>query len=119
MEYFVNVVTIILTTSGKEGFTMKMYFSQKADTVQTVEEDLTPITLRESIEKTHRALDIAYAGFNNATDPDLIDGYIYEINSLQKKYKHLSELASLEAAAEQEASHVQSPIRSLVSHVFG
>lgn len=96
-----------------------MYFSQKADTVQTVEEDLTPITLRESIEKTHRALDIAYAGFNNATDPDLIDGYIYEINSLQKKYKHLSELASLEAAAEQEASHVQSPIRSLVSHVFG
>lgn len=118
MEYFTNSLTIILTTPGKEGFTMKMYFSQKADTVQTVEEDLTPITLRESIEKTHRALDIAYAGFNNATDPDLIDGYIYEINSLQKKYKHLSELAALETVSEQEASHVHSPIRSLVSHVF-
>lgn len=98
---------------------MKMYFSQKADTVQTVEEDFTPVTLRESIEKTHRALDIAYAGFNNATDTDLIDSYIYEINSLQKKYKHLTELAALEAAAEQETSRVHSPIRALVSHVFG
>lgn len=97
---------------------MKMYFSQKANTVQTVEEDLTPISLKESIEKTHRALDIAYAGFNNATDTDLIDSYIYEINSLQKKYKHLSELAALEAASDQEESRVHSPIRSLVSHVF-
>ena len=98
---------------------MKMYFSQKTDTVQTVEEDFTPITLRESIEKTHKALDIAYAGFNNATDTDLIDSYIYEINSLQKKYKHLTELAALEAASEQESSRVHSPIRALVSHVFG
>ncbi len=98
---------------------MKMYFSQKANTVQTVEEDLTPISLKESIEKTHRALDIAYAGFNNATDTDLIDSYIYEINSLQKKYKHLSDLAALEAPSDQEASRVHSPIRSLVSHVFG
>lgn len=109
---------IIVTSIGKERFTMKMYFSQKANTVQTVEEDFTPVTLRESIEKTHRALDIAYAGFNNATDTDLIDGYIYEINSLQKKYKHLTELAALESASEQEASHVHSPIRALVSHVF-
>ncbi len=98
---------------------MKMYFSQKADTIQTVEEDLTPVTLKESIEKTHRALDIAYAGFNNATDADLIDSYIYEINSLQKKYKYLTELAALEAESEQEASHIHSPIRALVSHVFG
>lgn len=96
-----------------------MYFSQKNDTVQTVEEDLTPISLQECIEKINRALDIAYAGFNNATDTDLIDSYIYEINSLQKKYKHLTELASLEAAAKQETSRVQSPIRALVSHVFG
>ncbi|MCM1057041.1 MAG: YaaL family protein [Firmicutes bacterium] len=97
---------------------MKMYFSQKADTVQTVEEDLTPISLRECIEKTHKALDIAYAGFNNATDTDLIDSYIYEINALQKKYKHLTELAALESESERDASHIHSPIRALVSHVF-
>lgn len=97
---------------------MKMYFSQRANTIQTVEEDLTPITIRESIEKTRRALDIAYAGFNNATDIDLIDGYIYEINSLQKKYKHLTELAILEDSVTETDSGVHSPIRSLVSHVF-
>lgn len=97
---------------------MKMYFSQKTNTVQTVEEDLTPISLHDSIEKTRRALDIAYAGFNNATDIDLIDGYIYEINSLQKKYKHLTDLAALEEPAAETNSRIHSPIRALVSHVF-
>jgi len=97
---------------------MKMYFSQKTDTVQTVEEDLTPISLQDCIKKTRQALDIAYAGFNNATDMDLIDGYIYEINSLQKKYKHLLDLAALEDISDQKPSRVHSPIRALVSHVF-
>lgn len=97
---------------------MKMYFSQKAGTVQTVEEDLSPVSLRDSIEKTRQALDIAYAGFNNATEIDLIDGYIYEINSLQKKYKHLIELAALENPDAEKDSRVHSPIRALVSHVF-
>lgn len=30
---------------------MKMYFSQKLDTLQTAEEDFTPVTLQDSIEK--------------------------------------------------------------------
>ena len=98
---------------------MKMYFSQKADALQTVEEDFTPVSLQDSIKKTRKALDIAYAGFNNATDTDLIDSYIYEINSLQKKYKHLTELAALESESEKETLRVHSPIRALVSHVFG
>ncbi len=97
---------------------MKMYFSQKTDTVQTVEEDLTPISLQDCIKKTRQALDIAYAGFNNATDIDLIDSYIYEINSLQKKYKHLLDLAALEGNDDTKQSRVHSPIRALVSHVF-
>ncbi len=115
---------IMVTRIRKEIFAMKMYFSHRTNTARAAEEDLTPITLRESIEKTHKALDIAYAGFNNATDTDLIDGYIYEINSLYKKYKHLAGLAALEAAAlqtaaRQEASREHSPVRALVSHVFG
>ena len=56
---------------------MKMYFSQKLNTLQTAEEDFTPVTLQDSIEKTRRALDIAYAGFDNAIDADMIDSYIY------------------------------------------
>lgn len=63
---------------------MKMYFSQKTNTVQPIEQDLGGMTLRECLEKTHIALDAAYAGFDNAVDDDLIDSYIYEINSLQK-----------------------------------
>ena len=112
--------SILLTTTQKGTIAMKTYFSQRViDTTEPTEEDYTPLSLRESIEKTRRALDIAYAGFDNAVETDLIDSYIYEINSLQKRYKHLTNLAALEAASEQETLSVHSPIRALVSHVFG
>ena len=68
---------------------MKMYFSQNNGINDRTEEDYTPVTLRESIEKTRQALEMAYAGFDNAVDTDLIDSYIYEINSLQKRYKQI------------------------------
>ena len=73
---------------------MKMFFSQTCKATQTTEEDFTPPSLREDIEKTRIALDTAYAGFDNATDPDMIDCYIYEINALLKRYDHLSKLTS-------------------------
>ena len=63
-------------------FTMKVYFSQKSDTLCPVEEDFSAPSLQESIKETRRALDIAYAGFDNAMEFDLIDSYIYEINSI-------------------------------------
>lgn len=98
---------------------MKVYFSQKTDTVRPIEEDYTPLSLRDSIEKTRQALEIAYAGFDNVVDTDLIDSYIYEINSLQKRYKHLLDLAMLERETAPESLREHSPIRALVSHVFG
>lgn len=97
---------------------MKMYFSQSPTTSRACEEDLTPVSLQDSIKKTRQALDIAYSGFDNALDEDLIDSYIYEINSLQKRYKHLTELAALETASDRQESGQHSPIRALVSHVF-
>lgn len=98
---------------------MKTYFSQKTDFENISEEDYTPVSLRDSIEKTRKALDIAYAGFDNAVEFDLIDSYIYEINSLQKRYKHLTDLASLEEPVADTTLYKHSPIRALVSHVFG
>lgn len=98
---------------------MKMYFSQSPSTSHVCEEDLTPVNLQDSIIKTRQALAIAYSGFNNALDEDLIDSYIYEINSLQKRYKHLTDLAALEAVSDTQESGQHSPIRALVSHVFG
>lgn len=98
---------------------MKMYFSQRSGTGSMTEEDYSPVTLRDSIEKTRQALDNAYAGFDNAVDNDLIDSYIYEINSLQKRYKHLTDLAAAQSFPEENNLRKYSPVRALVSHVLG
>lgn len=98
---------------------MKTYFSQNIAADRSTEEDYSPVTLRDSIEKTRQALEIAYAGFDNAIEADLIDSYIYQINSLQKRYKHLSDLAAEETPSPDKTLYKHSPIRTLVSHVFG
>lgn len=99
---------------------MKIFYHQTYQTPEALEEDYTLPTLREDIEKTRKALEIAYAGFDNAVDADMIDCYIYEINALLKRYKHLSELAATEGIEHLNPnSYQQSPIRALVSHVFG
>ena len=97
---------------------MKIFYSQKYKTPEHTEDDFSLPYLRDDIEKTRIALEIAYAGFDNATDEDMIDCYIYEINALQKRYKHLCELSAAEAATVKESSYQHSPIRALVRHVF-
>ncbi len=54
--------------------------------------------LLDEINMTKNALNAAYSNFDNATDPDLIDCYIYQVNSEQKRYKYL-----LQKAKESEA----------------
>lgn len=51
-------------------------------------------TIREELAMTRYALENAYAGFDNATDPDLIDCYIYELNAVMKRYKYLLQKAA-------------------------
>lgn len=97
---------------------MKTYFSQRSEYTTPAEEDYSPVTLKDSIEKTRRDLDIAYAGFDNAVETDLIDSYIYEINALQMRYKYLTDLAAAQDPQEKERLSVHSSIRALVSHVF-
>lgn len=46
-------------------------------------------SLTEAIRETRYALETAYMGFDNVTDPDLIDCYIYEMNSILKRYRFL------------------------------
>ena len=53
----------------------------------------------EYTKQFKRALAAAYSNFDNATDPDLIDCFIYQVNSEQKRYKYL-----LQKAKEMEAS---------------
>lgn len=98
---------------------MKIFFNQGFHTSEGVEEELVPLNLKDSIQKTRQALEVAYAGFDNAVEEDLIDSYIFEINALQKRYNHLIDLAGTEAPQEQPDLYQHSPIRALVSHVFG
>lgn len=97
---------------------MKILFRQERPENMPVEEDFSRTTLAEDIEKTRYALEIAYAGFDNATDPDLIDCYIYEVNALLKRYTYLTNLAEKEDQTV-PALCPESPIRALISHVFG
>lgn len=105
---------------------MKTYYSQSFYTPEDMDIHFSVPSLREDLEKTRIALEIAYAGFDNAVDPDMIDCYIYEINALLKRYKHLAALSEEEYTATAEAApagglrglYKHSPIHALVSHVL-
>ena len=97
---------------------MKVLFRQERSETIPVEEDFTCPSLQEDIEKTRYALEVAYAGFDYATNFDLIDCYIYEVNSLLKRYKYLTELAAAEKQTVPEL-RPESPIRALIGQVFG
>ena len=77
---------------------MKLMFSRS--TYDTDVEDSFPKKmtaeqrLMEDLKKTRTELEIAYSGFDNVTDPDLIDCYIYKVNAVLKRYKFLTEKAA-------------------------
>ena len=50
--------------------------------------------LLEEIANVKQQMDTAYLNFQHAMDPDLIDCYIYEVNSSLKRYKYLLEQAA-------------------------
>lgn len=73
---------------------MKILFHQKSNQINTDDiVELCKPSIREELIQTRRALEIAYSGFDNVTDPDLIDCYIYEVNAVMKRYKYLLEQA--------------------------
>lgn len=47
------------------------------------------LLLLDNIKRTKRELDTAYANFEHAVEPDLIDSSIYELNAVQLRYKFL------------------------------
>lgn len=99
---------------------MKMYFSQASRANRTLtEREIERNALLSDLEKTKRALEIAYAGFDSVTEPDLIDCYIYEVNSVLKRYKFLLEQAAKLSPLPEEEKHpaslsTETPVTSLV-----
>ena len=61
--------------------------------------------LFQEIAKAKREIDNAYNNFQNASDPDLIDCYIYEMNSVLKRYKFLMEQAAAILPLPEENTH--------------
>ena len=56
--------------------------------------DRQKLSIRDELLLTRNALENAYTGFDNVTDPDLIDCYIYELNAVMKRYKYLLQKAA-------------------------
>ncbi|MCI9066511.1 MAG: YaaL family protein [Lachnospiraceae bacterium] len=75
---------------------MKMIFRQSPciPAESDIIVDRQKLTLRDELLLTRNALENAYTGFDNATDPDLIDCYIYELNAVMKRYKYLLQKAA-------------------------
>lgn len=45
--------------------------------------------LMDSLSRTRTQIQQAYGSFNAASDGDLIESYVFEINSLQARYNYL------------------------------
>lgn len=58
-------------------------------TKETEKKDPHYLLLLDNIQRTKQELDIAYANFEHAVEPDLIDSSIYELNAVQLRYKFL------------------------------
>ncbi len=63
--------------------------------------------LLEDIKRTRQTLENAYSKFQYVSDPDLIDCYIYEINSADHRYKYLinqmRQLMTADAASQSQS----------------
>lgn len=59
------------------------FFKQETQTDENYQ------TLLDNLAQTMNSLHLAYQNFENATDPELIDSYIYEVNAIQMRYQFL------------------------------
>ena len=80
---------------------MKIFFQQpQINLSESTEFSETKEDLLEDLKKTRYALEVAYSGFDNVTDPDLIDCYIYQVNAILKRYKFLLEKINMKENGE-------------------
>lgn len=81
----------------KEVF-MKLFFSQSNYDHTINQEQFGIPNVLDDLKRTLSELETAYARLNYVTDEDLIECYIYEVNSLLKRYKYLKEEAVRQGA---------------------
>lgn len=70
---------------------MKMYFGRTNAANRTISErEMKRNALLSDLEKTKRALEIAYSGFRQCHRTRFNCGYIYEVNAIMKRYQFLN-----------------------------
>ena len=75
-------------------------FFQKEDAVDT-----RYALIKNDLHQTAKDLQDAYNNLENVVDPDLIDCYIYELNSVQMRYKFLlTSIKNYDACTQQVCS---------------
>lgn len=57
---------------------------KKTDPARHIKEQLL-----EEMNQLNQSLETVHSNFENVSDPDLIDCYIYEMNALSFRYKYL------------------------------
>ena len=94
---------------------MKIFYSRSSDTNRTAKDnEIERNALLSDLEKTKQALEIAYAGFDSVTEPDLIDCYIYELNSVMKRYRYLLKQAERLRVISEDESYTKATATPLV-----
>ena len=94
---------------------MKICFRQTTyRTPPLSEKEIQRNSILADLEKPRRALEDAYTGFDSVTEPDLIDCYIYEVNSVLKRYKFLLEQAAKINLLPEEELSAESPVNALI-----
>ena len=73
----------IALTNHKEFRKKQAAYSKKLKNRLTTEE----MEILTNLDRLKKDLDFLYSNFDYVTDPVLIDGYIYEIKSVQMKYQ--------------------------------
>ncbi len=89
---------------------MKMHFSQSSYGRNRTLDSVERKNILDDLERTRLDLEMAYCGFDNVTDPDLIDCYIYEVNSVLKRYKYLLEQAAKLNPLPEESLNAKTPV---------
>ena len=91
----------------RHGGNMKVFFHQSSNGAEDADiiVDCRKMSIHEELAQTRYALEIAYSNFDNVTDPDLIDCYIYEVNAILKRYKYLIEQAAEKNLLPDEKQH--------------
>ena len=69
-------------------------------------EDEPPHPLIESIRRVCSAIDVVQSRFDQETDPDLIEGCIYELESLRAQYRYLLRTARQQGITCREKAHL-------------